>query len=117
MKNLRILIILSLLCTLSACLNKQEFSKEELQVLVDQELAKKLEAYERIKLERCRTGILELAGTIVDSILFFENQSRSDSSLYPLVRRPSQPEVRAIQDTRPVAPLFPDIRDSLDSIQ
>lgn len=117
MIKLRTLIGISLLCTLSACLSKQEFSQEELQSLVDEELAKKLEAYERIKIDRCREGILDLAGAMVDSILFFENQTRSDTSLYPLVRRPDQPEIRAIQDTRPIAPLFPDIRDSLDSIQ
>jgi hypothetical protein len=99
-----------------ACLTREEFSPEELQALVDRELERKLEAYQRIRLERCREEMLAQADAIVDSLLFLENSLRSDSVGMPRTSRPMRPELRPVPDTRPVAPLFKDLADSLKNL-
>lgn len=112
----RILIVLSTLafCT-SACLNKAEFSVEDVQALMDEQLERRLENYREIKLERCRNDLLAKADLMVDSLIFLESQSK-DTSFIP---KPARPEIRIVQDTRPIVPLFDTIIDSLrlDSLQ
>lgn len=112
----RILIVLLGLAALtSSCLDRAEFSPEEVQALVDQLLEKKLEDYRRIKLERCQENLLIKADLMVDSLIFLESQP-TDTNFIP---KPARPEIRVVQDTRPIAPLFDTIIERLmvDSLQ
>ncbi|GAB5555206.1 MAG: hypothetical protein Sapg2KO_47970 [Saprospiraceae bacterium] len=110
-----LLFLIGLACCTSACLDRQEFSPEELQALVDEELEKRLVNYRKIRLERCSENLLIKANLIVDSLIFLESQP-TDTSFIP---KPARPEIRIVQDTRPIAPLFDTIIDSirLDSLR
>jgi hypothetical protein len=107
------ILLVSILLLQTSCLNRAEFSPEEIQALVDRELERKLEQYQQIRMEKCREDMLERADAIVDSILFFENSRRSDTIGQPRTRRPAPPSLRPVPDTRPLAPLFQDLQDSL----
>ena len=98
------------LCFLnSSCLNREEFSQEELQALVDTELEERLLEYRQIKLNRCEENLLAKADLIVDSLIFLATQPK-DTIAIP---KPARPEIRIVQDTRPIAPLFDTIIDGL----
>lgn len=113
MKKLSVVLVLVL--GLTACLNPQEFSAEELQALVDTELEKKIQNYRQIKLNRCQEELETRANFIVDSLLFLQAQRQVDSLFSNNNKqKPNRPTLRQIQDRRPVAPLFDTIRvDSL----
>lgn len=104
-----LIVLLGLACCTSSCLDREEFSPEELQALVDQELEKKLKDYRAIKLERCQKSLLVEADLIVDSLVFKESQP-TDTSFIP---KPARPEIRVVQDTRPIVPLFDTIIEGL----
>ena len=110
-------VILSLIIMLSlftACLNRKEFSQEELQALVDRELERRLVNYEKIRKDRCKDQLIKEAQSIVDSILYQKARANIDSSLVPVpIPRPDKPEIREVKDTRPIQPLF----DSLQRIE
>jgi hypothetical protein len=116
----RVVTFLLLFSLTTACLDPQEFSEEELQALVDTELEKRLLNYQQIKLERCRENLLIKANSIVDSLLYLEAQQMADSlSNTNVLPKPARPEIRIVRDTRPIAPLFDTIIDSIriDSIK
>lgn len=119
----KILLLLALTLGLSACLDPQEFSTEELQALVDAELEKKIHNYRQVKLERCQKELEARANFIVDSLLFVQTQQQADSLFADdKKQKPRRPEMRKIPDQRPVAPLFDTIlvdslpEKSLDSL-
>jgi hypothetical protein len=101
--------------SLSACLDPQEFSAEELQALVDSELEKKIHNYRQIKMERCQEELEARANFIVDSLLFVQTQRQVDSLfINNNKQKPKRPDLRQIPDQRPIAPLFDTIiSDSL----
>lgn len=113
MSRVLILTGVVLLLQTTSCLNREEYSAEEMQALVDRELERKLTQYQEIRLRRCREEMLEQADAIVDSILFYETSRRSDTLGLPRTSRPARPELRNVPDTRPLAPLFKDLPDSL----
>lgn len=105
MHKIFLLFLLSL--SLTACLDPQEFSTEELQALVDSELEKKILNYRRIKMERCQEDLEARANFIVDSLLFVQTQRRVDSLFINNSKeKPKRPDLRKIPDRRPIAPLF-----------
>lgn len=105
--------VIAAMILLSSCITKQEYSEEEMQVLVDEALNKRLTDYRTTKIRRCEEALLQAAQTQVDSILFWESQLKIDSSLVPtLIPKPARPEIKVIPDTRPILPLF----DSIDAI-
>lgn len=110
----QVIVFLLLGSLLTGCLNPQEFSEEELQALVDTELEKRLLNYREIKFDRCRENLLIKANLIVDSLLYLEAQYLADSLLKNnLLPKPGRPEIRIVRDTRPIAPLFDTIIDSV----
>ncbi|HKK73756.1 MAG TPA: hypothetical protein VJ953_01680 [Saprospiraceae bacterium] len=121
----KLLLLLMLTAGLSACLDPQEFSAEELQALVDAELEKKIRNYREVKMERCQEGLEVRANFIVDSLLFVQTQQQVDSLfINNKKQKPKRPDLRQIPDKRPIAPLFDTIvsdslpklgKDSLDT--
>ncbi|MEM6377961.1 MAG: hypothetical protein AAF705_07095, partial [Bacteroidota bacterium] len=99
----------------NSCLNREEFSQEELQALVEIELERRLIDYRHIKLKRCEENLLAEADLIVDSLIFIAAQPEDTIS----IPKPARPEIRVVQDTRPIAPLFDTIIDglNLDSLE
>ncbi|MEO0340383.1 MAG: hypothetical protein AAF242_14380 [Bacteroidota bacterium] len=105
--------LLTIAILLSGCITRQEYSEEEMQVLVDEALELKLIDYWTTKIRRCEEALLQAAQEAVDSILFLESQTDIDSSLVPaFIPKPARPEIKVIPDTRPILPLF----DSIDAI-
>ncbi len=102
------LIVGSLLALfLSGCLTREEYSQEDIQALIDEEVAKKIEQFTSTKLERCREELIAEASRIADSILIDEAYFERDTLLRPMKpEKPQKPEIKILKDTTALRPLF-----------
>ena len=97
---------LFLLCT--ACLAKKEYTEEEIKILMDQELKRKITAYRTAKITACQEDALREATRIVDSLLIAEAYFERDTfSRPPKPIKPTEgiPDIKG-PDTIPLRPLF-----------
>jgi len=109
MKRFTPLWIGLLAISLSACLSDQEYSQEEVQQLMQEEMDRRITNFRKVRARRCREELLEEAVILADSIMLVESRaSVKEPGRPPRVERP---ELRKAKDSLPIAPLFR--RDSL----
>lgn len=79
------------------------------QAAIEQEVARKLEAFRTIKEKNCREEVLAAASLIADSIIITNARMQLDTTLKPAKPfKPEQPTLQTLIDSVPVKPLFPD---------
>jgi hypothetical protein len=94
------------LCT--ACLSKKDYSEEEVQVLMNQELNRRLLEYRKVKIKACYDEAFQAATHIADSLLIEQAYFERDTlSRPPKPIKPTEgiPEVKG-PDTIALKPLF-----------
>ncbi len=93
---------------LSSCLSKKEYSEEEMKLLMDQELQRKITAYRSAKIEACQEEAFRQATKIVDSLVIAEAYFDRDTLARP--PKPIKPDEKAPEikgpDTIQLKPLF-----------
>ena len=95
----------------------QTVEKEDpvIQTMIEEEVARRMAEYRRVRILKCQERILKIADIKADSIIFAlaRDDFRIDSIPRPQVpERPERPEIKPPKDTTPVAPLLP-----VDSIE
>lgn len=92
---------------LSGCLNSEEYSQADIQVLMDEAVAEKIKSYTDIKSERCEEDLLKEANRLADSIMIAEAFFDRDTAMRPpKPEKPEKPALQVIKDATPVKPLF-----------
>ena len=105
---LRSSMIAGLILLSVACLSKREYSDDEIQALMDQELNRRITEFRMAKIKACQEEALREATHIVDSLLIAEAYFERDTfSRPPKPAKPSEgiPEIKG-PDTIPLKPLF-----------
>lgn len=104
----KLLFLLCLNLLLSACLSKKEYSEEEMQVLMDGELQRKIAEYRDAKIKACQEEAFRQATKIVDSLVIAEAYFDRDTFARP--PKPIKPDEKAPEikgpDTIQLKPLF-----------
>ncbi|MBK8879811.1 MAG: hypothetical protein IPN74_15115 [Haliscomenobacter sp.] len=96
-----------LVFSLSGCLTREEYSQEDIQALIDEEVEKKMEQFTSTKLERCREELIAEASRIADSILIDEAYFERDTFLRPMKpEKPEKPKIKILKDTTALRQLF-----------
>ncbi len=90
-----------------SCLERQEYTQEEIDIMIRARVEEKVASYRQIKTERCTEDILVRANAIADSILIEEARLHRDTvGKPPRPLKPQPPEIRHVKDTAPLRPLF-----------
>jgi hypothetical protein len=106
-----------LLCILVGCLNNEEYSPEEIQQLIQNEVDKRVEEYVSIRKAQCEEGLLTEATRILDSTLIAEAREMRDTLFQPVKpERPETPVFKKLEADIPLKPLF-EKSDSLSQKQ
>lgn len=104
----KLILVLSLMLLLPACLSKKEYSEEEMQVLMDKELQRKIAEYRDAKIKACQEEAFRQATKIVDSLVIAEAYFDRDTLSRP--PKPIKPDEKAPEikgpDTIQLKPLF-----------
>ncbi len=104
----KLILLLSLTLLLPACLSKKEYSEEEMKLLMDQELQRKITAYRSAKIEACQEEAFRQATKIVDSLVIAGAYFERDTLTRP--PKPIKPDEKAPEikgpDTIQLKPLF-----------
>ncbi len=99
----RLLFFALMASLLPACLNQEDYSQEEVQELMDEELERRLGLFRAARERGCNERLLERAQLIVDSILVNRARSALDTSR---PARPPLPIIKKLNDTISLKPLF-----------
>lgn len=104
----KILLLLALVgLFLPSCLNREEYSAEDIEALINEEVAKRIDDFKRIKLERCEETALKEANRIVDSLLIEQAFFERDTFFRPdKPNKPERPVIKQLGDSLPLKPLF-----------
>lgn len=98
-----------LLLGLSACGDRPDENKVAVEIFLERQVEDRLETYRQILAQQCRDNILEEAGKIADSILIAEARlERDTANKPPKPTKPGRPELKKLQDSLALDPLFRD---------
>jgi len=107
------LILLFLLSTAviiaSFGFQKDKSKEAEIQTLIDEKVAEKVERFRKKRLAVCRERILKRASELADSIIMAKAISTTiiDNTVRPTPpERPPRPPIKSPVDTTPVEPFF-----------
>jgi len=116
--NLCLLLLLSyFLFFIPSCLNNEEYSPEEIQQLIKNEVDERVEEYVSIRKAQCEENLLTEATRLLDSILIAEAREMRDTLFQPVKpERPETPAFKKLDEDIPLKPLF-EKRDSLSQKQ
>ncbi|NUO02107.1 MAG: hypothetical protein HUU01_15995 [Saprospiraceae bacterium] len=106
--SLPFVVLASLIfAALNACQSEAN-RLEARQMAIDQEVARKLEVYRKIKEQNCRDEVLTAASLIADSLIIANARMQLDTTLKPPKPfKPEPPTLQTLIDSVPVKPLFP----------
>jgi hypothetical protein len=100
-----------------SCLNNEEYSPDEIQKLIQNEVDKRVNEYVSIRKAQCVEGLLTEATRLLDSILIAEAREMRDTLFQPAKpERPETPTFKKLDEDIPLKPLF-EKRDSLSKKQ
>ena len=105
--TLPVLVFSSLLfVAINACQGESD-RLEVRQAAIEQEVARKLETFRKIKAQNCRDEVLTAASLIADSLIIANARMQLDTTLKPPKPfKPEQPTLQTLIDSVPVKPLF-----------
>ncbi len=114
---INVLFLSFLLLSISSCLNNEEYSPEEIQQLIQNEVDKRVEEYVSIRKSQCEESLLTEATRLLDSILIAEAREMRDTLFQPVKpERPETPAFKKLDKDIPLKPLF-EKSDSLSNNQ
>lgn len=114
---INVLFLSFLLLSISSCLNNEEYSPEEIQQLIQNEVDKRVEEYVSIRKSQCEESLLTEATRLLDSILIAEAREMRDTLFQPFKpERPETPAFKKLDKDIPLKPLF-EKSDSLSNNQ
>jgi hypothetical protein len=100
-----------------SCLNNEEYSPDEIQQLIQNEVDERVNEYVTIRKAQCEEGLLTEATRLLDSILIAEAREMRDTLFQPAKpERPETPTFKKLDVDIPLKPLF-EKRDSLSKKQ
>lgn len=100
---MRILVIF-ILFLFSAC---ESATHVDIDAVIDEKVQERLDEFQRVIMKRCRDRALEEAGDLADSIIIEQAQRLRDTTSRPMRPfRPNQPELKTLEDSLELAPLF-----------
>ena len=100
-----------------SCLNNEEYSPDEIQQLIQNEVDERVNEYVSIRKAQCEEGLLTEATRLLDSILIAEAREMRDTLFQPSKpERPETPSFKKLDEDIPLKPLF-EKRDSLSKKQ
>ena len=100
-----------------SCLNNEEYSPDEIQQLIQNEVDERVNEYVSIRKAQCEEGLLTEATRLLDSILIAEAREMRDTLFQPAKpERPKTPTFKKLDEDIPLKPLF-EKRDSLSKKQ
>lgn len=100
-----------------SCLNNEEYSPDEIQQLIQNEVDERVNEYVAIRKAQCEEGLLTEATRLLDSILIAEAREMRDTLFQPArPERPETPAFKKLDEDIPLKPLF-EKRDSLSKKQ
>ncbi|MFM7092265.1 MAG: hypothetical protein ACKOZZ_15810 [Bacteroidota bacterium] len=92
---------------LSGCLNNEEYSPEEIQQLIQNEVDKRVDEYVTIRKAQCEESLLTEATRLLDSMLIAEAREMRDTLFQPSKpERPETPSFKKLEVDIPLKPLF-----------
>jgi hypothetical protein len=116
-KHLPFLFMAYLLFFTCSCLNSEEYSPDEIQQLIQNEVDDRVNEYVSIRKVQCEEGLLTEATRLLDSILIAEAREMRDTLFQPAKpERPETPTFKKLDEDIPLKPLF-EKRDSLSKKQ
>lgn len=101
-------IIFTLLCVLAlpGC-GEDDRNQKAVQAVIEEEVAKRVQAYRQTRMQRCYEQVLEEASKLADSILILEARLERDTlHKPPKPEKPEKPEIKTVLDSLPVKPLL-----------
>ncbi len=110
MNRFSLIALLALL--LAAACAEDDRNRLAVESVIEEEVAKRVEAYKNGRMSRCYSEAVEEASTIADSILLLQARlSRDSLPKPPRPSKPERPELKTLKDSLRVAPIIR--RDSL----
>lgn len=105
-KSFVFLSVLLLLALANAC---ESSTHLDIDAVIEEKVQERLDEFQRIIKLRCQIEVLNEAGEIADSIILREARLQKDTLDRPFrPDRPSEPVLKRLEDSLPLAPLFPD---------
>ncbi|MCB0560656.1 MAG: hypothetical protein KDD09_16990 [Phaeodactylibacter sp.] len=117
--RLRIIIAISLWSLLAGC-GEDNRNKNAVEAVIDQEVARRIQNYKQVRMDRCYEKALEEASRLADSILILEARLERDTlGKPPKPEKPEKPEIKAVLDSTPIKPLLEGEKKStpIDSLE
>lgn len=100
---MRILYLLLLLALVSC----ESATHVDIDAVIEEKVAERLNEFERVLMQRCQDRANEEAGAIADSIIIEQARRQKDTLGRPMrPLRPDQPELKTLEDSLELAPLF-----------
>jgi hypothetical protein len=100
-------ILVLILLGQTACLSHEEFSEEQINALMQEELLARVDAFVTSHRKRCEDDLFQNAVRQVDSLLLVDAFYKRDTTLKPHKPiKPEHPVIKTIKDTTPVKPFF-----------
>ena len=101
---MRILFLSAFFLSLLSC---ESATHVDIDAVIEEKVQERLDEFERVIMKRCLDRALEEAGTIADSIIIEQARMQKDTSKRPpRPLRPEQPELKSLEDSLELAPLF-----------
>ena len=91
-----------------------------MEAVIDQEVARRIQNYKQVRMDRCYEKALEEASRLADSILILEARLERDTlGKPPKPEKPEKPEIKAVLDSTPIKPLLEGEKKStpIDSLE
>jgi hypothetical protein len=105
-RNYAILLLVFLLAGISAC-KEDDRNRIAVEKVINEEVSRKVNDYIQMRMKRCIEKATKEANEIADSLLILEARlSRDTASKPPRPYKPEKPEIKALQDSSPIAPIF-----------
>lgn len=94
------------LLLLASCA-RESHDQQDIQAVIDKEVAIRVETYRQSRLKLCREQALAEASKLADSILIEEARlSRDTLSKPPKPEKPEKPDIKSLLDSTPIQPFF-----------
>lgn len=100
---MRILLI-SILLILCSC---ESATHVDIDAVIEEKVQERLDEFKRVVMQRCRDRAMAEAGDLADSIIIEQARRLRDTTARPIKPlRPDQPELKTLEDSLELAPLF-----------
>lgn len=108
---MRIVIFFGIILAFFASCESEEEKQALDQMMIEEEVKRRVEEYTRILGDNCQTRVLEEATLLADSLMILEARLAKDTLFKPIKPlRPEKPELRILQDSTPVKPFLPPVK-------